>query len=176
MTPMPSTSRPEPNEYAPAFGKYIQLVPEGDVVAILAAQLEDARRMLASVSNAEALKVHPPFAWTIKQVVGHVIDSDRVFGHRAHWLARNGGSPLAGFDENGFMEAVDFNRWPLAELVEECSHVRRANIALLTHLDEEAWLRQGVVNGHAATVRAMAYVMAGHAGHHLEIVRQRLGA
>ena len=171
---MPSSARPDSQEYAPAFGTYIKLVPDGDVVAFLTAQLEEARETLASVSDADALKLHPPYTWTIKQVIGHVIDSDRVFGHRAHWLARNGGSPLAGFDENAFMAAIDFNRWPLPELAEEFNHVRRGNLALFEHFDEGTWSRQGVVNGHAATVRAMAYVMAGHAAHHLSILKQRL--
>jgi hypothetical protein len=170
-----STTRPAASEYAPPFGKYIELVPDGDIVSILAAQLDDLQRTLVGVSESAALKLHPPYTWTVKQVVGHIIDSDRVFGHRAHWIARNGGAPLAGFDENAFMDAIDFNRWPLAELLEEFGHVRLGNIALFQHLDAAAWTRQGIVNEYPATVKAMAYVMAGHAQHHLKILQQRLG-
>jgi hypothetical protein len=174
MTAMPTTAtRPATSEYAPPFGKYIELVPDGDIVSILAAQLDDLQQTLVGVSESAALKLHPPYTWTVKQVVGHVIDSDRVFGHRAHWIARNGGTPLAGFDENAFMDAADFNRCPLAELLDEFTHARRGNIALFQHLDTAAWTRQGIVNDHPATVRAMAYVMAGHAQHHLKILQQR---
>jgi hypothetical protein len=174
MTPMPSTDRPNSNEYAPPFGKYVQLVPDGDIVSILAGQLDEIQQTLANVSEADALKIHSAYTWTVKQVIGHVIDSDRVFGHRAHWIARNGGAPLASFDENAFMDAADFNRWPLAELFDELTLVRLGNIALFRNLDEAAWTRQGVVSENPASVRAMAYVMAGHAQHHLAILKQRL--
>jgi hypothetical protein len=171
---MSSATRPSSNEYAPPFGKYVELVPDGEVVSILAAQLDGLQRTLSNVAEAVALKLHPPYTWTVKQVVGHITDSDRVFGHRAHWIARKGGAPLAGFDENVFMEAIDFNRWPLAELLDEFTHIRLGNIALLQHLDSDAWTRPGIVNDHTATARAMAYVMAGHAQHHLKILQQRL--
>ena len=171
---MPNATRPNSNEYAPPFGKYVELVPKGDVVSILATQLDDLQQTLSNVAETDALKLHPPYTWTAKQVVGHIIDSDRVFGHRAHWIARNGGTPLAGFDETAFMDAADFNRWSLAELLEEFAHVRRGNIALFQHLDPAAWTRQGVASDHPATVRAMAYVMAGHVQHHLGILQQRL--
>jgi hypothetical protein len=174
MTPMPSTDTPNSNEYAPPFGKYVQLVPDGDIASILAGQLDVIQQTLANVSEADALKLHAPYTWTVKQVLGHIIDSDRVFGHRAHWIARNGGAPLAAFDENAFMDAADFNRWPLAELHDELTLVRHGNIALFRHFDDSAWTRQGVVSEHPATVRAMAYVMTGHAQHHLNILQQRL--
>jgi hypothetical protein len=169
-------TRPNESEYAPGFGDYIRLVPDGDITAILTAQLDEALALLGGVSDHAGLAVQPPYAWTIKQVIGHITDSERVFGHRALWIARQGGTPLASFDENAFMSAAEFNRWPLGELVEEFAHVRRAHVRLFKHLDDAAWSSRGVVGDHPATVRAFAYVMAGHAGHHLGIVRRRLAA
>lgn len=167
-------TRPEKSEYAPGFEKYIALVPKGDIREVFAAQLEDALALLAGVSESVGMTVHAPYAWTVKQVLGHITDTDRVMGYRILWMARKGDAPLPGFDENGFMGAADFNRWPLAELIEEFTHVRRANLDLLNHLSEEAWTCGGAVSGHPATVRAIACVMAGHAAHHLGILRTRL--
>jgi hypothetical protein len=168
-------TRPEPSEYAAGFGKYIQLVPEGDIVATLETQLDGFLQVMADVPESAGLAVHAPYSWTIKQVVGHITDCERVFGHRALWLARRGGAPLASFDENEFMQAAEFNRWPLAELVAEFEHFRRGYLLFFRHLAPDAWTRGGTVCDHPATVRAFAYVMAGHAQHHLEILRRRLG-
>ncbi|HEX6961816.1 MAG TPA: DinB family protein [Lacipirellula sp.] len=168
------TTRPDATEYAPGFGMYLALVPKGDLREVLAAQLAESLELLSGIPASAAVAVHPPYTWTLKQVVGHITDADRVMGYRILWMARLGDSPLPGFDENGFMGAADFNRWPLAELVEEFAHVRRANLDLLNHLSEEAWTRGGAVSDHPATVRAIACVMAGHAAHHLEILRSRL--
>jgi hypothetical protein len=169
-----SAQRPDASEYAPGFQKYVQLGPGGDIVESLEAQLGEALRLLSSLSDEAALTLHAPYTWTIKQVVGHITDCERVFAHRALWIARNGAAPLASFDETGFMEATEFNRWPLAELLAEFEHVRRSNVLFFRHLEPEAWVRRGVVSDHPATVRAFAYVMAGHAQHHLNIVRRRL--
>jgi hypothetical protein len=169
-----SAQRPDPSEYAPGFHKYVQLAPGDDIVEALEAQLGEALRRLSVLSDEAALTLHAPYTWTIKQVVGHITDCERVFAHRALWIARHGGTPLASFDETGFMEATEFNRWPLAELLAEFEHVRRSSVLFFRHLEPEAWVRRGVVADHPATARAFAYVIAGHAQHHLDIVRRRL--
>jgi hypothetical protein len=169
-----ATVRPDKSEYAPAFEPYVRLTPDGDIVATLISQLEDFSRLLRGLSDEQALATHPPYAWTIKQVVGHITDSERVFGHRALWLARNGGTPLASFDENAFMQATDFNHWPLAELHDEFVHLRQSHIGFSRHLMPAAWSRRGIVGEHSTTVRAIAYIMAGHAQHHFEILKQRV--
>jgi hypothetical protein len=168
-------TRPAANEYAPGFEKYIALVPDGDVRETLAAQLQEFLLLFDRVSDSVGMTVHAPYTWTVKQVVGHICDTERVMGYRVMWMARQGDAPLAGFDENRFMAASDFNRWPLAELVEEFAHVRRSNLDLLAHLSAEAWSRRGIVSDHPATVRAIACVMSGHAAHHLRILRNRIG-
>lgn len=169
-------SRPEQHEYAPDFDKYIRLVPTGDILEILAHQLADLLALLGPLGEAESLTVHAPYTWTLKQVVGHMTDCERVFGYRALRLARNDGTPLPGFDESRYMQFVDFNAWPMAELLEEFAMVRRSHLHLLRHFTPEAWLWRGTVIDHPATARALAYAMAGHAKHHLDIARKRLGA
>jgi hypothetical protein len=172
---MPDRSiRPAADEYAPDFDRYIRLVPAGDILQILAEQLARAEALLHPLSDVESLAVHPPYTWTLKQVVGHITDCERVFGYRALRLARNDATPLPGFDENRFMQFADFNAWPMSELLEEFTCVRRAHLLLLRHLSPRAWQWRGTVIGCPATPRAFAYVMVGHAEHHLAIIKKRL--
>jgi hypothetical protein len=171
----PATDRPNPAEYSSAVADYVALVPPGDILEILSEQLEDVTQLLRQFGDEQALVRHPPYTWTIKQVVGHMIDCERIFGYRALRLARGDATPLPGFDENAYMERVNFDRAALADLLDEFGLVRRSNILMLGQLDADAWLRQGVVNNHSMTVRAIACVMAGHAQHHLIILHKRLG-
>ena len=166
--------RPEESEYGPDFGRYVRLTPEGDVLAFLEAQLDELLILLGKLPEAESLVRHAPYTWTIKQVVGHMTDCERIFGYRALRIARADATPLPGFDENEYMKAVDFNGYPLAELVREFEHVRRSHSLLFRHLEPAAWLRRGVVRGGPASTRAFAYVIAGHAKHHLDIMKSRL--
>ena len=168
-------SRPTASEYASDFDRYINLVPAGDVVAALADQLKRAQTILEPLSEAESLVVHAPYAWTLKQVLGHVIDGERIFGYRALRLARQDPTPLSGFDETHFMNAADFNSVPMAELLEEFASLRRSHVLLFKHISPEAWDWRGTVLGQPATCRAFAFVMAGHMEHHLAIVKKRLG-
>jgi hypothetical protein len=166
--------RPQAGEYAAFFEGYIHLVPEGDIRSILDAQLREVHELLDGLSDADSLAHHPPYTWSIRQVLGHVTDAERVFGHRALWIARGDTKPLAGFEQDQWMQTIHFDRWPLAELVKEFDLVRRSHLALFAHLDDQAWLRRGVVSNHPATPRAFAYIIAGHTKHHVEIVRKRL--
>jgi hypothetical protein len=173
---MPHTATPPTaDEYAPDFDRYIHLVPDGDVLEILAAQLGRLQALLQPLSDAQSLALHPPYAWTLKQVLGHLTDCERIFGYRAMRLARQDATPLPGFDENQFMQFADFNTRPMPELLEEFSCVRRGHLLLLRPLSPQAWQWRGTVVGHAMTPRALAYVMAGHLEHHLAIIKQRLG-
>jgi hypothetical protein len=168
-------SRPTSGDYVPDFERYINLVPAGDIAAVLAEQLTRTQTIFKSLSEAESLVVHPPYAWTLKQVLGHVIDGERVFGYRAMRLARQDPTPLPGFDENHFMETADFNAWPMAELLEEFTSLRRSHVLLFRHVSPAAWDWRGTVLGQPSTCRALAFVMAGHMEHHLGIVNKRLG-
>jgi hypothetical protein len=170
------SQRPEAAECGPFFGKYVQLVPDGDVVAFLDSQLTELLGVLRNVSEPESLVHHAPYTWSLRQVVGHMTDCERVFGFRALWIARGDASPLAGFDETAFMAASAFDAVPLPALVAEFEHLRRSHILLFRHLPRDAWTRRGTVNAHPATARVFAWVMGGHAQHHLAIVRKRLRA
>jgi hypothetical protein len=169
-----TVNRPDPSEYAPAFEKYVSLVPEADVVGGLAAQLDEVLALLRAVPEAAAGVPHPPYTWTVKEVVGHLTDSERIFGYRALRFARGDSTPLPGFEENDYAVAGEFNRLSLGDLVAEFADVRRSHLALFRHLPAAAWARGGSANGSPATVRALAYVMAGHVRHHVAILRRRL--
>jgi DinB superfamily len=171
-----AATRPTTDEYAPAFERYIHLVPDGEIVEILDKQLARVQALLRPLSDVQSMALHAPYTWTLKQVLGHLTDCERIFGYRALRLARNDATPLPGFDENQFMQFADFNVCPMPELLEEFTAVRRGHVLLFRHLSPLAWEWRGTVVDHPATPRAFAYVMAGHAEHHLAIVKQRLGA
>ena len=166
--------RPDASEFPAAVAHYVELVANSDIQNELASQVEELDRLLRPLSGSQALKIHPPYTWTIKQVVGHMADCERVFGYRALRLARLDPTPLPGFDENAYMRAVDFDGRSLADLLAEFELLRRSQVLMLGDLSAEAWSFRGQVNGHPMTTRAVAYVMAGHARHHLKILTERL--
>jgi hypothetical protein len=170
----PNASRPEPTEYAPAYENYVALVPETDIQAALSAQLEEVLALLRGVSETTANTRHPPYTWSVKQVVGHLTDAERVFGHRAFRFGRNDPTPLPGFDENAYVRDAPFDACLLGDLLADFEFVRRANLSLFRQLPPEAWLRSGTANGTKVSVRALAYALVGHARHHLTILRKRL--
>jgi hypothetical protein len=170
-----TASKPETTEFVPYYGRYISLVPEGDVLVTLERQLEDMSSLARNTPESEGNKRHPPYTWSVKEVVGHLIDSERVFGYRALRFARNDATALPGFEENDFVRNGEFDAIPLRELVEELEAVRRSHLPFFQHLKEEAWLRRGTANGNSMSVRAVAFVIAGHTNHHLGILRKRLG-
>jgi uncharacterized damage-inducible protein DinB len=171
--PSVTATQPDANEYAQYYGKYISLVPAGDVVATLSRQLDDTLSLLRGLSEEQAESRYAPGKWSIKEVVGHMLDTERIFGHRAFRFARGDQQPLPGFEQDPYVVAADFGHRPLNELAAEFEHLRRANLYLLGSLDEEAWLRRGVASDNEVSVRALAYIMAGHEAHHMRIVRER---
>jgi hypothetical protein len=174
MTAAAAIGRPDATEYAPAFANYVNLVPAGDVQVLLEQQLAELTDLLSPVSEAESLVRHTPYTWSVKEVLGHITDCERIFGHRALRIARNDATPLSSFDENAYMTFATFDRVPFAELLAEFQTVRRSHLYLFRHLEPAAWTRRGIVNNHPATPRAFAFVIVGHARHHLDILRTRL--
>jgi hypothetical protein len=166
--------QPGPTEYAPFYADYVALVPEEEIVPALEAQLEDMLSLLRGVPEEQASVRHAPYTWSIKQVVGHVTDAERIFAGRALRFARSDPSPLPGFDENAYARVAGFDRLPLGDVVSELEAVRRANLWLFRHLPDAAWSRSGEANGNVVSVRALAYIIAGHARHHTAILRRRL--
>jgi uncharacterized damage-inducible protein DinB len=164
---------PDTTEYAPYYGKYLSLVPEGDVVATLSRQLDETLSLLRGLSEAQADSRYAPDKWSIKEVVGHMIDTERIFAHRAFRFARNDQTALPGFEQDDYVRAGNFGNRPMKELADEFEQVRRANLTLLRSLDDAAWLRRGVASDNEVSVRALAYILAGHETHHMQIIRER---
>lgn len=170
---MPYDGRPDPGEYNAYYDRYIALVPAGDIIALLTVQLDDTVALLRDLTDEQALHAYAPGKWTIKEVIAHVADAERVFAYRALRFARRDETALAGFDENAYTPAGAFNARPLASLISEFTAVRRATVALLAGLPEEAWRRGGNASDHFVSVRALAWIAAGHELHHRSIIAQR---
>ena len=168
-----SIERPQPEEFAPYYSTYISKVGEGDVVQTLDAQVAEYRRALGGLDEARALFRYSPGKWTVKEVVGHVIDSERVFAYRALRFARADETPLPGFDENHFVSNAAFNSRSLDGLLSEFESVRRGNISLFRSFTPEVAARRGTANSLPISVRAIVYITAGHAAHHLGILREK---
>jgi hypothetical protein len=171
---MVTSARPTADEYAPAFAGYVARIGDDEnIIAVLTAQLEQVLARFATVPEARGDFRYAPGKWTLKEVIGHLSDTERVFAYRALSIARADPAPLPSFDDQAWVAEMGAGDHTLAEMVEEFEVVRRATFVLFRHLPASAWLRRGTANGHPASVRAMAYVMAGHARHHLEVVEAR---
>jgi hypothetical protein len=166
--------RPEPTEYAPAFASYVDRVPPGDLsLAILTEQLAETIGPLEGLSDSEAGFRYAPGKWSIKQVLGHLIDTERIMIYRALCFARGETVMLPGFDEDAYVAHAKFDRRSLADLISEFRLVRAATIPFFAGLDPEELARCGVANSRPYSVRAVAYIIAGHERHHAAILRER---
>jgi|ERR1043166_19082 hypothetical protein len=167
------SGRPEAGEYLPYYEKYISLVAGGDIVARLEGQLSETLALLRGVSEGQAELRYAPGKWSLKEVVGHVLDYERIFASRALAFARVGNVTMPGFDQDELMSGSPFGQYSLGELASEFEQARRANVSFFRHLCEEAWTRRGVASDAEVSVRALAYVMAGHELHHVRVIRER---
>ena len=165
--------RPESTEYHPYYARYIQLVPEGSALEALEGQLADMMPLLRGLSEAQGAIRYAPGKWSVKQVLGHVMDAERVFAYRALRFGRADRTPLPGFDENSYAESAGMDRIPLATLVADVEAVRRATIGLFREFGDEDWTRSGMANDVEVSVRALAYIIAGHGRHHVGLLRER---
>jgi hypothetical protein len=163
--------RPEPNEYAPYYGKYVSLVPGGDILVTLEKQLPATLALLAR-PEADGDFRYAPGKWSVKESLGHVIDAERVFTYRAMRIARNDKTPLPGFEQDDYVKYGPFGNCTLAGLVEEFAAVRKATVLMFRALDESAWVRRGTASNNEVTVLALAYMIAGHELHHRRIFQQ----
>lgn len=165
--------RPQPGEYAPYTIGYISLVETEDIVVTLEEQGAEAVALFSGLSEGTGNFRYAPGKWSIKELVGHVNDSERVFAYRALRFARNDRTPLSGFEQDDFIRGTNFDRRRLSDLVEEFTHIRKATVALFADLDEAEWMRRGPANNTEVSVRALAYIIAGHELHHRKILQEK---
>ena len=171
---MMTSGRPLDGEFASYAKDDIDYVVGDDAVSALALQGEEVATLLQSLDE-ETIRAqrYAPGKWTVKEVIGHLIDDERIFVYRALCVSRGDTRPLAGFDENDYVAATDFEARPLGSLIAECRAVRAATLAFFDSLTAEEWLRRGSVNGYEASVRGLAFHMAGHELHHLRTLREK---
>lgn len=165
--------RPQPNEAASYYSAYIDRVPSDDVVDVLATQLEQTIDFLSEISEDQSLHRYAPDKWSMRELLGHVNDTERVFMFRALWFARGFAAPLPSFDQEIGFKAAESDKVSWARHVDEFRAIRSATLAFFRNLPEEAWLRSGIASDNSVTVRALAYILAGHVSHHLAILRER---
>lgn len=166
--------RPKTTEYEVYYGTYIQQVPDGDILQQAADQIERLQTVLGGISDAEAGVQHPPYTWTIKQVVGHLIDAERIFADRILRFSARDPQPQPGMEQDPYVANQDYESPQLASLLEELLLCRRANLYLLRRLKPAAWELQGIASGCSFTVRALIWILVGHIQHHLTILEKRL--
>ena len=169
----PASERPAADEYAPFYETYVSLVPDGDVIGTLSRQLEETLALLRNVPASREDFSYEPGKWSIKEVVGHMTDGERIFSYRALAIARGDKQNLPGMDQDEYMSAATFSKRRLGDLAAEFEYVRRATLSLLRHLSEEAWLRRGTANDNEVSVRAIAHIIAGHVLHHVNVLRTK---
>lgn len=163
----------EKDEYAPYFSSYVKLVAEGNLTNILTKQLEETINLLQDISEEQAHFRYGPEKWSLKEVIGHMADTERVMGYRLLTIARSETTALPGFDENEFIQNASFNNQSVDELLQNLQAVRLSTIHLIKSLTTEDYIRRGVANNSETTVRALIVIIAGHELHHCNIIRER---
>jgi hypothetical protein len=167
------SGRPDASEYDSAYDAYIREIEGNDILTILDDQLAELTSLFDSIPAEREAYRYAEGKWSFRQLVGHMADSERVFGYRATSLARGDAGPYPGFDENLYVDNAPFDDTPLPMLLEELELLRSANMLMFHALTAEGWSRSGTANGRKVTVRALAYIIAGHAAHHIRVIRER---
>lgn len=166
-------NRPEKDEFAPYYLPYVNSVPEGDIFSTLTKQLEDTVLLLKNVTEEQGKFRYAPGKWSIKEVIGHMTDTERIMAYRLMCIARGETVSLPGFDESQYVANSSFNDQSFEQLLEHFSAVRKSTLVLMKSLNDDAWLRKGLANNTGVTVRGIAYIIAGHAMHHCQIIKER---
>jgi len=167
------TGRPQAAEAAPEYFRYIDLVPGEDALAALEAQLGETVRFLGGISESQSLHRYAPGKWSIREVLGHINDGERLFLFRAFWFARGLTAPLPGYDEDTVAAVARADRFAWSAHVEDFKAVRLASLSFFRNLGPEAWMARGVANDNPFTVRALAFSLAGHVAHHTKVLKER---
>jgi hypothetical protein len=165
--------KPEAGEFLPYYGRYIDLVAPGDVLATLTAQMSDTQALLRGLPASVGKYRYAPDKWSVNEMVGHLIDAERIFSTRALRFGRADSTALPSFEQDDYVRNATFDDFPLSELASEWESLRRSTVLFFSHLAEDAWMRRGTASGGEVTVRALAYIIAGHELHHREILQTR---
>lgn len=166
-------TKPTPSEYASYYEKYVSLVGSGNIVEELQKQMNDTVKLLRGLTPEQADSRYAPGKWSIKELVGHVIDAERIFAYRALRFARGDENQLAGFDQDPYVQTSNAANRTLGDLADEFEHLRRANVFMFRSFDDEAWERRGIASDNEVSVRALAYIIAGHELHHMQVLKTR---
>ncbi len=165
-------ARPDPEEYQPYHEHYLNLVPEGNILDILGAQLPETKTFFLGIGEEGSNRRYAPEKWSIKEILGHLCDTERIFTYRALRIGRGDATPLPGMDQDAYVRAADFGRRSLQDLVAELEAVRRASLAYFQSCSADDFLRKGTANDGPLSVRAAAYILAGHERHHVGVIRR----
>ena len=166
-------ARPEPGEYDPYYDRYIALIPDADILTTLDNQRRQMMMLLCGRDEADGDFRYAPGKWTANEMLGHVCDTERIFAYRALRISRGDQTPIEGFEQDDYVKNGPFGHAPMSEMIEDYIAVRRATLTLLRNLDETAWARRGSANKKEISVRALAYLIAGHELHHKKILEEK---
>lgn len=166
-------SRPQPAEYDPYYQKYVTLVPEEAIIPTLESQISELSSLLSDVPEDKGTYAYADGKWSVKEVLSHLIDGERMFAYRVFRIARGDKTPIEGFEQDGYIENSHANRRPISELIEEFALLRKANVMFFQNLEDQDWMRIGIANNVEVSVRSLAWIMAGHIRHHIGILKER---
>jgi uncharacterized damage-inducible protein DinB len=166
-------TRPQPTEAAEYYSRYIDLITSDDIVPVFENQMGEMLQFLSGISEEQSLQSYAPGKWTIREVLNHVNDGERVFAARAFWFARGFTDALPSFEQDIAVQAAQANNTSWADLVEEFKIVRLGTISFFKSMPEEAWDRTGIASDNPVSVRALAYIIAGHVAHHIGVLREK---
>jgi len=165
--------KPEQNEYDPYYERYVSLVENDEIIKTLSGQPADMRALFAEMTEEKDSFAYADGKWTIKELLGHIIDGERMFGYRVFRISRGDMTPIEGFEQDGYIENARSNSRGLSDLLDEFELLRVANVLMFNNLNAADWQRMGVASEKAVSVRALAYIMAGHVTHHVNILSER---
>jgi hypothetical protein len=166
-------NKPEKTEYNEYYDRYVSLIDETNIVSAFENQLSEMQKLFQEISEEKSGFAYAEGKWTIKEVVGHLIDGERIFGYRALRISRGDETPIEGFEQDGYVENAPFNDYNFSDLVKEFELVRQSNILFFKYLKETDWTRTGTASESPVSVRALAFIMVGHVRHHANILRER---
>ncbi|MCU5376248.1 DinB family protein [Bacillus cereus] len=165
--------RPQVSEYNSYYATYISLVSDGNIIHILEQQIKETNLLLKRISDSEGLFRYAPTKWSIKEVIGHIADTERIMAYRLLAIARGETAELPGYNDEMYVLKAAFDKQSMQDLLENFIVVRQSTLHLLKSLDKDTWLQRGNANKSEVTVRALAYIIAGHELHHLQIIKER---